>query len=129
MYRLSALAAGLLLASSAFAGQPAAAQTAAPVLVASAPAAADRVYPPLPTLSMIPVATSDEEEDEPPARPATSSRKKKGRVVAERRPTAPMARLVVSDDSRVYLHSVERQIDQALLLAREHEPVAATASR
>jgi hypothetical protein len=127
MRRLPALAAGLLLAGSAFAGQPASTTPAQPILVASAPAAADRVYPPLPTLSMIPVATNDDDEDEPPARPATTtSRKKKARVVVERRPTAPMARLVVSDESRVYLRGIERQLDQAL--AHEPSPTA-TASR
>jgi len=61
MYRLPVLATSLLLATPAFAGQPAsAAQPAAAATVAlampAAPAASDKVYPPLPTLAMLPPA-------------------------------------------------------------------------
>jgi hypothetical protein len=113
MYRLTLLATSLLLATSAFAGQPGSeAQPAAAVTVAAippAPAAADKVYPPLPTLSMLPPATDD--DDEPPAKPAT--RKKKVRA-QDRKWAPPAARLVVSDASHAYLGGIEKQLDLAL---------------
>jgi hypothetical protein len=116
MYRLSVLAVlatSLLLATSAFAGQPgSAAQPGAAVTVAAiqpAPAAADKVYPPLPTLSMLPPATDD--DDEPPAKP--SSRKKKVRAQSQKW-MQPAARLVVSDASHAYLGNIEKQLDLAL---------------
>ncbi|WP_144156103.1 hypothetical protein [Paraburkholderia sp. BCC1885] len=114
MHRLTVLATGLLLATSALAGQPGnetpptAAATVASV--PPSPAAADRVYPPLPTLSMLPPATDD--DDEPLAKPATA-RKKKVRG-QERKSTLPAARLVVSDASHVYLGNIEKQLDLAL---------------
>jgi hypothetical protein len=99
MYRLTLLATSLLLATSAYAGQPGSeAQPAAAVTVAAippAPAAADKVYPPLPTLSMLPPATDE--------------------VRAQDRKWAPpAARLVVSDASHAYLGGIEKQLDLAL---------------
>jgi hypothetical protein len=113
MYRLTVLATSLLLATPAFAGQPGSeAQPGAAVNVASippAPAAADKVYPPLPTLSMLPPATDDDEE--PPAKP--SARKKKVRA-QDRKWVPPAAHLVVSDTSHAYLGNIEKQLDLAL---------------
>ena len=112
MYRLTVLATSLLLATSAIAGQGGEAQAGAAVTVAAippAPAAADKVYPPLPTLSMLPPATDD--DDEPPAKP--SSRKKKARAQSQKW-MQPVARLVVSDASHAYLGDIEKQLDLAL---------------
>jgi hypothetical protein len=76
----------------------------------SATAATDKVYPPLPTLAMLPPAGSD--DDDVPA-PHTSSRKKKLHP-HDVRPVGPTARLVVSDASRSYLKDIEHQLDVAL---------------
>jgi hypothetical protein len=122
MYRLIVLGTGVLCATSALAGQVAA-QVAGPssnsasqpvsgaqaVSVASVSAAPDKVYPPLPTLTMIPPAAEDDED----AAPRPTAHKKKVRV-AEHRLATPPARLVVSDASRAYLGGIERQIDLAL---------------
>lgn len=112
MYRLTVLATSLLLATSAFAGQGGEAQAGAAVTVAAippAPAAADKVYPPLPTLAMLPPATDD--DDEPPVKP--SSKKKKVRT-QDRKWVPPTAHLVVSDASHAYLGGIEKQLDLAL---------------
>jgi hypothetical protein len=119
MYRLIVLGTGVLCATSALAGQVAgqvagssASQPvsgAQAVSVASVAAAPDKVYPPLPTLTMIPAATEDDED----TAPKPTARKKKVRVVEHRLATPP-ARLVVSDASRAYLGGIERQIDLAL---------------
>lgn len=76
----------------------------------SASPATDKVYPPLPTLSMLPPASSD--DDDAPA-PHTASRKKKLHA-HDGRPVGPTARLVVSDASRTYLKDIEHQLDVAL---------------
>ncbi|MGF6759665.1 hypothetical protein [Paraburkholderia sp. GAS42] len=109
MYRIAVLVASLLLASPAFAGQPLAAamlSTASP----SAAAAADKVYPPLPTLAMLPPSTGDDDE---PLVTKPTAKKRKTRV-PDIRPTTPAARLVVSDTSRAYLKTIDRQLDLAL---------------
>lgn len=111
MNRLIVLATGLLLTTSVFAGQSASqpgsgTQTVSTASVAAAP---DKVYPPLPTLAMLPPNTDDDGDTAP--RPA--ARKKKLRA-PERRFSAPPARLVVSDASRAYLGGIERQLDLAL---------------
>jgi hypothetical protein len=113
MYRLPVLATSLLLATPVFAGQPSGATTqpAATVALAmpAAPAAADKVYPPLPTLAMLPPASDDDEDPLP--RP--TQRKKKSRV-QERKCVMPAAHMVVSDASRAYLGGIEKQLDLAL---------------
>ena len=113
MYRLTLLTTSLLLATSAFAGQPGSdVQPGAAVTVASIPpaaAAADKVYPPLPTLAMLPPATDD--DDEPLVKP--SSKKKKVRT-QDRKWVPPTAHLVVSDASHAYLGGIEKQLDLAL---------------
>ncbi|SKC90197.1 hypothetical protein SAMN05446934_5431 [Paraburkholderia hospita] len=77
---------------------------------AAATAAADKVYPPLPTLAMLPPTTDDDE----PLAPKPAAKKRKVRAAVDVRPTAPTARLVVSDASRTYLRSVDKQLDLAL---------------
>ena len=132
MFRTVVLAASLALAAfmseAAFAGQPAVAgtlsangATASPAT--SAAASADKVYPPLPTLAMLPPSSGDDDEPVAPvSKPA--GKKRKARAAVDLRPTAPAARLVVSDASRVYLRSVEKQLD--LVLANRHElPITA----
>ncbi|MEM5387176.1 hypothetical protein VSR68_26765 [Paraburkholderia phymatum] len=120
MFRIALLAASLVLAGlsqAAYAGQPAVAGTLSAGSANVAPGisglpAADKVYPPLPTLSMLPPVSDD--DDEPVVVPKHTSKKRKPRVVADVRPTAPVARLVVSDASRIYLRSVEKQLELAM---------------
>jgi hypothetical protein len=123
MIRTILLATPCLLAAfshPAHAGQPVltaslapASATATPAVYAP-PAAADKVYPPLPTLAMLP-PTSAADDDEPlaPKRPS-ASKKRKAHPAVDLRPAAPAARLVVSDASRTYLHTIDRQLDLAL---------------
>ncbi|MEX3787912.1 hypothetical protein [Paraburkholderia sp. BR14374] len=103
-------AASLCLSSAAWAGQPAAsaAATAAPPATL---ASADKVYPPLPTLAMLPPSTGD--DDDLPA-PRSSSRNKKKTQKRDCHCAMPTPRLVVSDESRAYLKDIERQLDSAL---------------
>lgn len=120
MYRILALAMGLLLATSVLATSALAAEQAATAPQAGgpatataaatpAPAPADKVFPPLPSLAMLPPATDD--DDEAPPKPGV--RKKKSRV-QDRKSSVPTARLVVSDASRTYLKGIEKQLDLAL---------------
>lgn len=121
---LLAMSATLAVAShAAHAGQPVLTAalapngaTAAPVAVSTAmPAAADKVYPPLPTLAMLPPSSSTD-DDEPLAtkRTSGSSKKRKARPAVDLRPSAPAVRMVVSDASRTYLHTIDKQLDLAL---------------
>ena len=127
MFRTAFLAASLglvLQCQTAHAGQPAAAAALAASSVApTAPASADKVYPPLPTLAMLPPSSGDDDEPVAPvSKPA--GKKRKARAAVDLRPAAPAARLVVSDASRAYLRSVEKQLD--LVLANRHElPITA----
>lgn len=82
-------------------------------LAYSAQPAADKVYPPLPSLSMLP-ATAGEEDDMPAPHATGGVRKKKVKAHLDCRCSTPMPRLVVSDTSRTYLKDIERQIDAAL---------------
>ncbi|BAN23035.1 hypothetical protein [Caballeronia insecticola] len=107
-----AFIAGLALSASACAGPldvsaPASVQT----LAALGPIA-QKVYPPLPTLAMLPPVTTD--EDDAPARSAAGKKGKKARRVADCKCSGPEPRLVVSEESRTYLKDVERRIDTAL---------------
>ncbi|MBB5496811.1 MULTISPECIES: hypothetical protein [unclassified Paraburkholderia] len=106
-------AASLCLGSAAWAGQPAASApaTAAGTATAVTTASADKVYPPLPTLSMLPPSTGD--DDDLPAPRSTSHNKKKTHQ-HDCRCAMPTPRLVVSDASRTYLKDIERQLDSAL---------------
>ncbi|MFP3556476.1 hypothetical protein SB861_38035 [Paraburkholderia sp. SIMBA_049] len=124
MFRIVICAASLValttfMSEAAQAGQPAVAGTlsangAATANstngAAAATASADKVYPPLPTLAMLPPTTDDDE----PLAPKPAAKKRKVRAAVDVRPTAPAARLVVSDASRTYLRSVDKQLDLAL---------------
>ncbi|MEM5446563.1 hypothetical protein [Paraburkholderia guartelaensis] len=105
------LAAALGLGSAAWAGQPAASAPAATVVAAAAMPAADKVYPPLPSLAMLPPATGD--DDEAPAPHSSSHNKKKTRQ-RDCHCAMPTPRLVVSDTSRAYLKDIEQKLDSAL---------------
>ncbi|POR52067.1 hypothetical protein B0G62_10535 [Paraburkholderia eburnea] len=97
-------------ATAAWAGQDAAGAGLQASTGFSASPATDKVYPPLPTLAMLP--PTDSEDDDGPA-PRPSSHKKKLRQ-HDSRPVGPTARLVVSDASRSYLKDIEHQLDVAL---------------
>ncbi|NVI08586.1 hypothetical protein [Paraburkholderia youngii] len=104
-------AASLCLSSAAWAGQPAAsapATAAPPATLASA----DKVYPPLPTLAMLPPSSTG--DDDELAAPRSSSRNKKKTQKRDCHCAMPTPRLVVSDESRAYLKDIERQLDSAL---------------
>jgi hypothetical protein len=108
--RTALLALAMLVTAAAFAGQPGADLQSA----GAVPAAADKVYPPLPSQAMLPPSSAG--DDDVPVKPV--SHRKKSRVPnpaqEHRSPPGPVARLVVSDASHAYLESVQRQIDQAL---------------
>ncbi|HEY4801142.1 MAG TPA: hypothetical protein VIH96_00835 [Paraburkholderia sp.] len=107
-------AAALGFCGAAWAGQPAASAPAtgvATVVAAAATPASDKVYPPLPTLAMLPPATGD--DDELPAPHSSSHNKKKVRQ-RDCHCAMPTPRLVVSDTSRAYLKDIEQQLDSAL---------------
>lgn len=102
-----------VLAANACAGPldvsaPASVQT----LAALGPAP-QKVYPPLPTLAMLPPATSDDDEPPPPVKSSGRKGKKQRRIV-DCRCNGPEPRLVVSEESRTYLKDVEHRIDTAL---------------
>ncbi len=102
----------MLLSTAAWAGQPDASGASLQASAGfSASPSSDKVYPPLPTLAMLPPAASSDDDDLPA--PRTSSRKKKQRQ-HDVRPVGPTARLVVSDSSRTYLKDIEHQLDVAL---------------
>lgn len=110
--RIILLALAMLLSAPAFAGQPGADLQSAGAF----PAAADKVYPPLPLPSLAMLPPPGAGDDELPVKPVTH--RKKTHVVAQaqerRSPPAPVVRIVVSDASHAYLDSVQRQIDLAL---------------
>ena len=110
MVRILVLATATLLSAPVLAGQPGADLQSAGAF----PAAADKVYPPLPSLAMLPLPAAG--DDDLPAKPA--SHRRKSHVAAQapehRSPPVPAVRIVVSDASHAYLDAVQRQIDQAL---------------
>jgi hypothetical protein len=109
-----ALMCSLACCSGAWAGQPVASAPAAATTAGNGTAtnaAADKVYPPLPSLAMLPPASGD--DDDLPA-PHSASRKKKTRQHDCHCTAMPTPRLVVSDASRAYLKDIERQLDSAL---------------
>ncbi len=106
--------AALLFSARAFAGSldvsaPASVQT----MAALAPVVAAKVYPPLPTLAMLPPSGSDE-DDAPPVKSVAKKGKKTRRVVDCKCNNLPEPRLVVSDESRAYLKDVDARLDAAL---------------
>lgn len=110
MHRLILLAASLALAMPALATELGA--DVRPALPAAAPAA-DKVYPPLPTLAMLPPASGGDELSAPRVGHTARSRSK-ALPAPERKSLAPVVRLVVSDTSRAYLDTIGRQLDLAL---------------
>ncbi|MEE2977403.1 MAG: hypothetical protein VYB88_08010 [Pseudomonadota bacterium] len=93
---------------------PAASAFAAPpdALMPATAAAPDRVYPPLPSLAMLPPSGGAEIE----AAPAAHARGSKRKVVTTqwRKATEPVPRMVVSEASHTYLAGIERQLEVAL---------------
>ncbi|WP_434114956.1 hypothetical protein [Paraburkholderia caffeinilytica] len=114
MLRITLLTVATLLAASAFAGQPGTDLQSAGAFPATVPAAADKVYPPLPTLAMLPPSSGA--DDDLPVKPAPHRKKSRAVIQTQERkgPPMPAVRLVVSDASHTYLDSVQRQIDLAL---------------
>ncbi|MCQ4682174.1 hypothetical protein [Ralstonia pseudosolanacearum] len=100
--RLSLFGLGLLAAMPSFAGP---AGTLGPAAIA----APDKVYPPLPTLAMLPPASGGG-GGEPPA----TTGHRKVATLKLRKSAEPMPRMVVSDASHAYLASIEHQLEQAL---------------
>lgn len=92
---------------------PAASAFAAPpdALVPATAAAPDRVYPPLPSLAMLPPGGGAEAE---PAPVAHTRGKRKVVTPQWRKATEPVPRMVVSDASHTYLAGIERQLEVAL---------------
>lgn len=88
--------------------KPAAASGASAASSPSASAAPDKVYPPLPTLAMLP--PSNGSDDDAPPKPTS---RKKG-AAAKIKNEMPAPRMVISDTSRSYLNSVEQEIDHAM---------------
>jgi len=102
------LTVGLLsVPASAFAAPP---DSLMPATAAAA--AADKVYPPLPSLAMLPPGGGSEVEPAPAVR--TRGGKRKAAFVQVRKPAEPVPRMVVSDASHTYLVGVERQLEAAL---------------
>lgn len=91
---------------------PASAFAAQPDSLMPATAAADKVYPPLPSLAMLPPGGGSEVEPAPAVR--TRGGKRKAAFVQVRKPAEPVPRMVVSDASHTYLVGVERQLEAAL---------------
>lgn len=114
MIRTALLALATLLTAPAFAGQPGADLQSAGAFPAAFPAAADKVYPPLPSLAMLPPSSAG--DGDLPLKPAPHRKKSRAPLQPQehRSPPAPVVRLVVSDASHAYLDSVQRQIDLAL---------------
>jgi hypothetical protein len=107
------LAAALMFSAHAWAGAlditaPASTQAFAAVMPA-----AQKVYPPLPTLAMLP-ASIGEDDDVSVTRVAGKKAKKVRHVVVDCKCSAPEPRLVVSDESRGYLKDLEARLDAAL---------------
>ncbi|KXU88895.1 hypothetical protein CR51_34175 [Caballeronia megalochromosomata] len=111
MRRILILCAGVVVTSSAFAGPLDVSAPASVQTLAALTPVGQKVYPPLPTLAMLPPAAVD--DDEPPAKSA-SRKGKKTRRVADCKCNGPEPRLVVSDESRTYMKDIERRIDVAL---------------
>ncbi|CAM2144060.1 exported protein of unknown function [Pararobbsia alpina] len=89
----------------------AAASPASGASAAAASAAPDKVYPPLPSLAMLPPPSATDSDDDTPPR-KTSSRKKGAKEKV--RNEMPTPHLVVSDATRTYLNSVEQDIEHAM---------------
>ena len=106
IHRLPILALGLLLTTPAFAAPP-------DSLASTSSAAPDKVYPPLPSLAMMPPGGGG--EIEAPARSVgTAGGHRKVATLRVRKSAEPTPRMVVSDASHAYLASLERKLEQAM---------------
>jgi hypothetical protein len=103
-----ALLATLLL--SGLATDAATASPSQPAIASAAPAAADKVYPPLPSLALLP---PDSDDGEPRLLPG-ASRKKHGRAFVRVQQAAPAVKMIVTDSSRAYLQDIDAQLSAAL---------------
>lgn len=110
MRRILLTLAGLSMSAAVFAGPLDVSAPAVQTVAALVPTT-QRVYPPLPTLAMLPASTGD---DEMPVKPS-AKKGKKLRPVADCKCNGPEPRLVVSDDSRTYMKDVDQRLDAALL--------------
>lgn len=97
---------GLSLSLALWLPMAAHAQAGAPT-PSTAPAA-DKVFPPLPSLDMLP---SESSTSDTPAATSRGGKKNSRRVVKS---ASPKPVLVVSEASRAYLRDVEREINQAM---------------
>ncbi|WP_116138181.1 hypothetical protein [Trinickia diaoshuihuensis] len=73
-----------------------------------------QLFPPLPSLASLPPSAAEQVED---AAPANGGRRtgKKGHKSASRKSAAePVVRVVVSDESQLYLTQVDRKLDDIL---------------
>jgi hypothetical protein len=113
MHRILIAIGMLSFAASAYAGPLDVSAPASLQTLAVLSPVAGKVYPPLPTLAMLPVSTSDD-DDAPVTRTIVKKGKKTTHRVVDCRCNGPEPRLVVSDDSRVYLKDVEARLDAAL---------------
>ncbi len=98
------------------------AMAAPPADAAVTVAAPDKVYPPLPSLSMLPPSAAEAADDGTEAVPS-SARARSGKrqatasvpvALVRKQPGVPVPRLVVSEATRAYLAGVEQQLDRAL---------------
>lgn len=95
---------------------PAASAFAAPPdsLMPATAAAPDKVYPPLPSLAMLPPSGGGGAEVEPAPAVHTRGNKRKVMTTQWRKAAEPVPRMVVSEASHTYLAGIERQLEVAL---------------
>ncbi|KMY86144.1 putative signal peptide protein [Candidatus Paraburkholderia calva] len=105
---MAAASTALLLSNHAHAGALDVTAPATMQVFAAAMPASAKVYPPLPTLAILPPTVGGDEA------PVGKSSSKKARCIVDCRCSAPEPRLVVSDESRAYLKDVESRLAAAL---------------
>lgn len=82
-------------------------------LMPATAAAPDKVYPPLPSLAMLPPG-GGETEPAPTTVVRTRGGKRKVALAAARKAAEPVPRMVVSEASHTYLAGIEHQLEAAL---------------
>ena len=106
MNKIAVAVMGMFVAGGAFAAPP-------DSLASTSSAAPDKVYPPLPSLAMLPPGGGG--EIEAPARSVgTAGGHRKVATLRVRKSAEPTPRMVVSDASHAYLASLERKLEQAM---------------
>lgn len=83
-------------------------------LMPAAAAAPDKVYPPLPSLAMLPPGGGSEVEPAPTTVVRTRGGKRKVVLAPARKAAEPVPRMVVSEASHTYLAGIEHQLEAAL---------------